>query len=40
MITRRRFLQGLGGAAVALPFLESVRYKSSARASDGQTPPV
>jgi hypothetical protein len=26
MITRRRFLTGLGGAAVALPFLESVRW--------------
>jgi hypothetical protein len=26
MITRRRFLSGLGGALVALPFLESVRW--------------
>jgi hypothetical protein len=26
MIDRRRFLRGLGGAAVALPFLESVRW--------------
>ena len=26
MINRRRFLRGLGGAAVALPFLESVRW--------------
>ena len=32
MIQRRRFLQGLGGAMIALPFLESVRFISSARA--------
>jgi hypothetical protein len=32
MIKRRRFLQGLGGAMIALPFLESVRFISSARA--------
>ena len=38
MITRRRFLQGLGGAMVALPFLESVRFTSRARAAAGQRP--
>ena len=32
MIKRRRFLQGLGGAMLALPFLESIRFISSARA--------
>lgn len=32
MIKRRRFLQGLGGAMIALPFLESIRFISSARA--------
>ncbi|HEX5058661.1 MAG TPA: DUF1552 domain-containing protein [Kofleriaceae bacterium] len=32
MITRRRFLSGVGGAAVALPFLESVRFGSRANA--------
>jgi hypothetical protein len=32
MIKRRRFLQGLGGAMLALPFLESIRFASSARA--------
>lgn len=32
MITRRRFLAGLGGATVALPFLESVRYFGTGRA--------
>jgi hypothetical protein len=32
MIKRRRFLQGLGGAVLALPFLESVKFLSSARA--------
>jgi hypothetical protein len=32
MITRRRFLAGLGGATVALPFLESVRYLGGSRA--------
>lgn len=40
MITRRRFLQGLGGAAVALPVLESVKFTSSARAADPEQPPV
>ena len=39
MIKRRRFLKGLGGAAVALPFLESVRYVSKASAA-GPTTPV
>jgi hypothetical protein len=42
MITRRRFLAGLGGATVALPFLESVgffgRGRASAEVVDG--PPV
>ena len=42
MITRRRFLAGLGGATVALPLLESVRYIGGGRAHaevlDG--PPV
>ncbi len=33
MINRRRFLQGLGGVAVALPFLESVRWSSRATAA-------
>ncbi|HEY5947947.1 MAG TPA: DUF1552 domain-containing protein [Kofleriaceae bacterium] len=33
MITRRRFLSGVGGAAVALPFLESVRWASRAGAA-------
>jgi hypothetical protein len=32
MIERRRFLQGLGGAMLALPFLESIKFVSSARA--------
>jgi hypothetical protein len=31
-ITRRRFLAGLGGAAVALPVLESVKFLGSSRA--------
>lgn len=38
MITRRRFLQGIGGAMVSLPFLSSVRFSSSARAQASQTP--
>jgi uncharacterized protein DUF1552 len=33
MINRRRFLTGLGGAAVALPFLESVRWSRRASAA-------
>lgn len=33
MINRRRFLTGLGGAVVALPFLESVRWGSRASAA-------
>lgn len=37
MINRRRFLCGLGGAAVALPFLESVRWGSRANAAPGGT---
>lgn len=32
MITRRRFLQGIAGAMVSLPVLDSVRFTSSARA--------
>lgn len=37
MITRRRFLQGVGGAMLALPFLESVRFTSKeARAATDQ----
>jgi len=32
MINRRRFLSGVGGAALALPFLESVRFGSRANA--------
>ena len=38
MITRRRFLYGLGGAAVALPFLESVRWARRASAGPSTTP--
>lgn len=39
MITRRRFLSGVGGAAVALPFLESVRWTGGkARAATPTTP--
>jgi len=34
MINRRRFLKGVGGAVVALPFLESVRYVSQAGAAE------
>jgi hypothetical protein len=34
MINRRRFLRGLGGAAVALPFLESVRWSRTATAAE------
>ena len=37
MIKRRRFLQGVGGAVVALPFLESVRYISKAGAAEPTT---
>lgn len=42
MITRRRFLAGLGGALVALPALESVRWLrgKSARAEVLDQPPV
>jgi hypothetical protein len=43
MITRRRFLAGLGGATVALPFLESVRYLGGGRRARGAVldgPPV
>jgi hypothetical protein len=42
MITRRRFLAGLGGAAVSLPLLESVRFLggSRARANSPDGPPV
>jgi hypothetical protein len=43
MITRRRFLAGLGGATVALPFLESVRYLGGRRRAHGEVlegPPV
>lgn len=38
MINRRRFLRGLGGVAVALPFLESVRWLSRATAATPTTP--
>jgi len=38
MISRRRFLRGLGGAAVALPFLESVRWLTRATAATPTTP--
>jgi hypothetical protein len=38
MINRRRFLTGVGGAALALPFLESVRYVSRAGAALPETP--
>lgn len=39
MITRRRFLAGLGGATVALPLLESVRFLGRrAHAGGGATP--
>lgn len=37
MIQRRRFLQGLGGAMLALPFLESIRFVSTARAQANRT---
>lgn len=43
MITRRRFLAGLGGAVVALPVLESVRFLGrggTARAEVLDQPPV
>lgn len=36
MIKRRRFLQGLGGAMLALPFLESIRFVSGARAQSNR----
>lgn len=36
MIQRRRFLQGLGGAVLALPFLESIRFTSMARAQSSR----
>lgn len=39
MIHRRRFLRGLGTAALALPFLESVRFTDRARAA-APTAPV
>ncbi|MEM9491945.1 MAG: hypothetical protein AAGC55_22560, partial [Myxococcota bacterium] len=32
MIIRRKFLRGLGGAMVALPFLDSVRFLGEGRA--------
>ncbi len=38
MITRRRFLSGVGGAVVALPFLESVRWAGKAGAATPTTP--
>lgn len=38
MIQRRRFLRGLGGALVALPFLESVRFLGRARAAGAELP--
>jgi hypothetical protein len=38
MINRRRFLTGVGGAVVALPFLESVRWASKATAAVPTTP--
>jgi hypothetical protein len=38
MIDRRRFLTGVGGAALALPFLESVRFVSRAGAAIPQKP--
>ena len=40
MISRRRFLQGLGGAMVALPFLESVRWlgNSGTAIASGENP--
>jgi hypothetical protein len=38
MINRRRFLKGVGGAAVALPFLESVRWVSRAGAAVPEVP--
>ncbi len=37
MINRRRFLRGLGGAIVALPFLESVRWGRRAAAAPSGT---
>ena len=33
-ITRRRFLAGLGGAAVALPVLESVKFRTGSAQID------
>jgi hypothetical protein len=33
MISRRRFLQGVGGAMLSLPILRSVRFQSTARAA-------
>lgn len=38
MINRRRFLKGIGGAVLALPFLESVRWVSRARAEEPSKP--
>ena len=38
MINRRRFLKGVGGAALALPFLESVRWSSRASAALPEKP--
>jgi hypothetical protein len=38
MINRRRFLTGVGGAVVALPLLESVRWASKAGAATPTTP--
>ena len=36
MIKRRKFLQGIGGAMLALPVLDSVRFASSARAAGSE----
>ncbi|ACY18443.1 DUF1552 domain-containing protein [Haliangium ochraceum] len=36
MITRRRFLRGLGGATLALPMLESIRFATKGLASSAQ----
>ena len=38
MIDRRRFLFGVGGAAIALPVLESVRWMRKAAAAPPTTP--
>ncbi|MBL9028588.1 MAG: DUF1552 domain-containing protein [Myxococcales bacterium] len=36
--SRRRFLRGMGGVAMALPFLESLAPRKSAKAADGDAP--